>query len=175
MAEPRPSGKTDKAQRRWKQAVVYCARFLSLSVWGRKPPTGRIKVKIDVHAHYFPLEYIDRLERYGASHVTGLVRTMNLGFAGSSGIADHLRNMDASGVDLQILSISGQLPYFEKEAEAVDAARLANDCYARLVREFPKRFAAFACTPLPHVRAAIDETRRALDDLGMVGVTAGTV
>ena len=132
-------------------------------------------MKIDVHAHYFPLEYMDRLDRYGASHITAFMRKMNLVFAGSSGIEGHLRNMDSCGVDLQILSVSGQLPYFEREADAVDAARLANDIYAGLVREFPKRFAAFACTPLPHARAAVAETRRALDDLGMVGVTAGTV
>jgi 6-methylsalicylate decarboxylase len=131
-------------------------------------------VKIDVHAHYFPLEYLDRLALYGASRITAFMRKMNLVFAGSSGIAEHLRNMDACGVGLQILSVSGMLPYFATEADAVDAARLANDIYARLVREFPKRFAAFACTPLPHARAAIEETRRALDDLGMVGVTAGT-
>ena len=131
-------------------------------------------MKIDVHAHYFPLEYLDRLDLYGASRITAFMRKMNLVFAGSSGIAEHLRNMDACGVDLQILSVSGMLPYFATEADAVDAARLANDIYARLVREFPKRFAAFACTPLPHARAAIEETRRALDDLHMVGVTAGT-
>jgi predicted TIM-barrel fold metal-dependent hydrolase len=131
-------------------------------------------VKIDVHAHYFPLEYLDRLDLYGAGRITAFMRKMNLVFAGSSGIAEHLRNMDSCGVDLQILSVSGMLPYFLTEADAVDAARQANDIYARLVREFPKRFAAFACTPLPHARAAIEETRRALDDLGMVGVTAGT-
>ncbi len=83
--------------------------------------------------------------------------------------------MDLSKVDMQILSVSGQLPYFAKENDAVDAARLGNDIYARIVREYPKRFAAFACTPLPHVQASIEETRRALDELGMVGVTAGTV
>jgi 6-methylsalicylate decarboxylase len=138
-------------------------------------PIARTHVRIDVHAHYFPSEYMDRLDRYGAGHVTAFMRKMGLVFAGSSGIEGHLRNMDAAGVELQILSVSGQLPYFEKESDAVDAARLANDIYAGLVREFPKRFAAFACTPLPHARAAIDETRRALDDLGMVGVTAGTV
>lgn len=131
-------------------------------------------MKIDVHAHYFPLEYLDRLDLYGGSHVTGLIRKMNLQAKGFSGIEEHLRHMDRSQVDLQILSVSGQLPYFAKEAEAVDAARLGNDIYASIVHKFPKRFAAFACTPLPHVQAAIDETRRALDDLGMVGVTAGT-
>lgn len=118
---------------------------------------------------------MDRLDLYGASRITAFMRKMNLVFPGSTGIESHLRNMDACGVDLQILSVSGQLPYFEKESDAVDAARLANDLYAGLVREFPKRFAAFACTPLPHARAAVAETRRALDDLGMVGVTAGTV
>jgi predicted TIM-barrel fold metal-dependent hydrolase len=100
---------------------------------------------------------------------------MKLGSADFSGLEDHFRNMDRSKVDMQVLSVSGQLPYFAKESDAVDAAMLGNDIYARIVREFPKRFAAFACAPLPHVQASIEETSRALDDLGMVGVTAGTV
>ena len=100
---------------------------------------------------------------------------MKLDSAGFSGLQAHFRHMGQSKVDMQILSVSGQLPYFAKENDAVDAARLGNDLYARVVREYPKRFAAFACTPLPHVQASIEETRRALDELGMVGVTAGTV
>jgi len=132
-------------------------------------------LRIDVHAHYFPLEYLDRLDLYGGSHVTGLIRRMKLDSADFSGLDAHFRNMDRSSVDMQILSLSGQLPYFAKEKDAVDAARLGNDIYARIVREHPKRFAAFACTPLPHVKASIEETRRALDELGMVGVTAGAV
>ena len=132
-------------------------------------------MRIDVHAHYFPLEYLDRLDLYGGSHVTGLIRRMKLDSADFGGLEDHFRNMDRSKVDMQILSASGQLPYFAKESDAVDAARLGNDIFARIVSDYPKRFSAFACTPLPHVRAAIEETRRALDDLGMVGVTTGTV
>ena len=132
-------------------------------------------MRIDVHAHYFPLEYLDRLDLYGGSPVTALIRRMKLDSADFGSLQDHLRNMDRSKVDLQVLSVSGQLPYFAKEADAVDAARLGNDIYARIVREYPGRFAAFACTPLPHVRASIEETRRALDELGMVGVTTGTM
>jgi aminocarboxymuconate-semialdehyde decarboxylase len=135
---------------------------------------GRNPLRIDVHAHYFPLQYLDRLDLYGGSHVTGLIRKMKLDSADFSGLDAHLSEMDGSNVDMQILSVSGQLPYFAKENDAVDAARLGNDIYARIVRESPKRFAAFACTPLPHVQAAIAETRRALDELGMVGITAGT-
>jgi aminocarboxymuconate-semialdehyde decarboxylase len=132
-------------------------------------------VRIDVHAHYFPLEYLDRLDLHGGSHVTGFIRKMKLDSAHFSDLEEHFHNMDISKVDMQVLSVSGQLPYFAKENDAVDAARLGNDIYARIVRKYPKRFAAFACTPLPHVRAAIEETRRALDELGMVGVTAGTM
>ncbi len=132
-------------------------------------------MRTDVHAHYFPVEYLDRLDLYGGSTVTGLIRKMKLDSADFSDLQEHLRNMDRSQVDMQILSVSGQLPYFGKESDALDAARLGNDIYARIVREYPKRFAAFACTPLPHVQAAIAETRRALDELGMVGVTAGTM
>jgi aminocarboxymuconate-semialdehyde decarboxylase len=131
-------------------------------------------VRIDVHAHYFPVEYLDRLDRYGGSQTTLFFRKANLAFEGFSGLDAHFRNMDLAKVDLQVLSVSGQLPYFANENDAVDAAKLGNDIYARIVREYPKRFAAFACTPLPHVQASIDEMRRALDELGMVGVTAGT-
>src|SRR5712691_11357377 len=131
-------------------------------------------MRIDVHAHYFPVEYLDRLDRYGGSQTTQFFRKAELASEGFSGIDAHFHNMDLAKVDLQVLSVSGQLPYFANENDAVDGARLANDIYARIVSEYPKRFAAFACTPLPHVQASIDEMRRALDELGMVGVTAGT-
>jgi 6-methylsalicylate decarboxylase len=131
-------------------------------------------VRIDVHAHYFPVEYLDRLDLYGGSQTTQLLRKAKLAHEGFSGIEAHFRNMDLAKVDLQVLSVSGQLPYFANENDALDAAKLGNDIYARIVGEYPKRFAAFACTPLPHVQASIDEMRRALDELDMVGVTAGT-
>jgi len=134
-----------------------------------------VNVRIDIHAHYFPAEYISWLDAYGATQVTNIVWKMKLAAADSSGLDAHFRNMELANVDMQVLSVSGQLPYFANENEAVDSAKLANDIYARIVQQHPKRFAAFACTPLPHVQASIDETRRALDELGMVGVTAGTV
>jgi predicted TIM-barrel fold metal-dependent hydrolase len=131
-------------------------------------------VRIDIHAHYFPVEYLDRLDRYSGTQVTQIVRKYNFASSDFRDLEAHLRNMDRSKVDMQILSVSGMLPYFSDVKSAVDAARFANDIYARIVREYPKRFAAFACFPLPHVAAAIDEMHRAFDALGMVGVTAGT-
>ena len=81
--------------------------------------------------------------------------------------------MDAAGVDLQV-SASPQLPSFLEESHAAEAARHVNDLYARVVRDHPDRFAAFAALPLPHVEVALHELRRALDDLGMIGATVST-
>ncbi|MGH9679828.1 MAG: amidohydrolase family protein, partial [Candidatus Acidiferrales bacterium] len=131
-------------------------------------------MRIDVHAHYFPVEYLDRLDQAGGNQQTVFIRKARMVSSNVHDVEPNFRNMDASGVDMQVLSVSSQLPYFETESTAVELARLANNLYARVVSEYPKRFAAFACTPLPHVRASIVEVRRALDDLGMVGVTAGT-
>lgn len=131
-------------------------------------------MRIDVHAHYFPEKYLDRLDGYGGSQSTLHIRKNKLVAEGSLYVADLLRNMDMGRVDMQILSVSNQLPYFERESDAVDAAKLGNDIYAEVVKKYPRRFAAFACTPLPHMAASIEEIGRALDDLGMVGVTAGT-
>jgi aminocarboxymuconate-semialdehyde decarboxylase len=135
---------------------------------------GRESVRIDVHAHYFPAEYLDRLDRYSGAQVTQIVRKYNFDSSNFHDLEAHLRDMDRSKVDMQILSVSGMLPYFTDAKSAVDAAQFANDTYARIIREYPKRFAAFACFPLPQVAASIDEMHRALDELGMVGVTAGT-
>ena len=132
-------------------------------------------MRIDIHAHYFPVEYLDRLDRYGGNQQTIFLRKTKMASADSRDLDSHFRNMDLAGVDLQVLSLSSQLPYFANENEAVDLARLGNDIYAGVVREHPKRLAAFACTPLPHIAASIAEIRRALDDLGMAGVTAGTM
>lgn len=131
-------------------------------------------MRIDVHAHFFPDEYLDRLDRSADPRLTAFIRKAGMSSANRHDLSAHFREMDPSQVNLQVLSISSQLPYDPRESAAVELARLANDIYAEVVREHPKRFAAFACTPLPHLQASIAEMRRALDELGMVGVTAGT-
>lgn len=137
--------------------------------------TERDGMRIDIHAHYFPVEYLDRLDLYGGNQATIFTRKAKMASADFTGLEENIRNMDLAKVDMQILSVSSHLPYYANESQAVAAARLGNDIYARIAHEYPKRFAAFACTPLPHIQSSIDEMRRALDELGMAGVTAGTM
>ena len=131
-------------------------------------------LRIDVHAHYFPVEYLDRLDRSGGTQLTSNIRKNKLASPDRRDINLLFRAMDSAEVDMQVLSVSSQFPYFANQADAADAARLGNELYAAIVAKYPKRLAAFACTPLPHVDASIAAMSHALDDLGMVGITAGT-
>lgn len=129
-------------------------------------------MRIDIHAHYFPTEYLDMLERFGSRN-TAMAQNLLAGNKPGD-MEDRFQMMDIAGVGMQILSVTPQVPYFENEAYAVEAARLANDMYAELVQAYPDRFKAFAITPLPHVEASLTEMARGLDELGMVGVAVST-
>ncbi|MFD4866454.1 amidohydrolase family protein [Streptomyces sp. NPDC058412] len=130
------------------------------------------RLRIDVHAHLWTAEYLDRLEKLGKTD-TGTQR----GIGAEATEADLDRRfalMDRAGIDLQVLSVAPQSPHLADESDAVAVARAGNDAYAELVARFPGRFRAFAALPLPHVDAALREIARAFDELGAVGVGVTT-
>lgn len=139
--------------------------------------TAPSELRIDVHGHYFPTDYLDMLDKFGGGG-TGTAIARNAPAPGGSGSPAELearfQMMARAGVKMQVLSAAPQLPYFENRQNAITAARFINDSYAELVGRYPDKFVAYAATPLPHVDAAIEEMGRALDTLGMVGVTMGT-
>lgn len=132
------------------------------------------RLRIDVHGHIYPNQYLDMLDSMGGS-ATG---TRIARIAPGSGSPDELKSrfemMDRAGVKMQVISAAPQFPYFTNKEDAVKAARFINDSYADYVRRYPDRFAAYVVTPLPHVEESIKEMTRGLDELGMVGVTMGT-
>ncbi|GHD07876.1 amidohydrolase [Streptomyces violarus] len=82
-----------------------------------------------------------------------------------------LADMDANGVDVQVLSYSTPgVEVIEDPAEAVAAARHINDHLAKAVAAHPKRFAGFATLPMQDPEAAVVELRRAVKELGFKGV-----
>jgi len=136
------------------------------------------QLRIDIHGHIYPNEYLDMLDRMGAGGSGGGTGTHIARIAPGSGSPDELASrfqmMDRAGVKMQVLSAAPQLPYFDKKQDAITAAKYINDAYADYVRRYPDRFVAYVAAPLPHVDAALDEMTRGLDKLGMVGVTMGT-
>lgn len=89
---------------------------------------------------------------------------------------DRLRDMDAQGVDVQVLSI--HTPFFGYHLDAAQGRQLArevNDEIAATVRAHPQRLAGFATLPVQDVTAAIDELERAVTVLGLKGAELDTV
>ena len=131
---------------------------------------------VDIHAHYFPKEYLDLLVSIGGRSLPEAARplTARPGLQrrdDPSGIATRLQQMQEAEVQLQVLSPAASPPYAEKEADAVAAARLINDTYAELAQTHPGKFNAVVSLPLPHIDASLREMERGLDQLGMLGVS----
>ena len=64
-------------------------------------------------------------------------------------IQKRLEMMEQAGVGMQVLSpAAGRAPYAKDETAAVEAAKLGNDIYARLVARYPNKFKAFVSLPL---------------------------
>jgi aminocarboxymuconate-semialdehyde decarboxylase len=89
---------------------------------------------------------------------------------GGFDIAHRLRDMDASGVDVHVLSVTPQT-YLYNEDAALGAATsaLQNDQIAKLAKENPQRFMGIATLPMQAPEKAADELRRAMTKLGLRG------
>jgi predicted TIM-barrel fold metal-dependent hydrolase len=123
-------------------------------------------LRIDVHAHYFPDEYMRFFESRSG-------RTAPAMPDARVSLAQRVELLDQVGIDMQVLSISFAAPHGLPEADAVEAARLSNDLYVDLCRQYRGRYTAFAAIPLPYVDAAVAELERAIIFPEMVGVTLG--
>jgi len=89
---------------------------------------------------------------------------------------ERLADMDAQGVDVQVLSIHMPfVSYHLGPAEGRQMAREVNDEIAAMTRQWPQRFAGLATLPAQDVGAAIDELERAVQVLGLKGAELDTV
>ena len=86
-----------------------------------------------------------------------------------------LANMDAAGIDFQVLS-PNPLTYFHHigASEAVSFCRGHNDALAEIVGEHDSRLAGFAALPMQDIAAACEELDRAVTELDLLGGYIGT-
>lgn len=80
-----------------------------------------------------------------------------------------LRDMDATGIDMQILSMSGPGVQIFAPAEGTALARASNDELAAAVSKHPTRFAGLAAIAPQDPGAAAKELARAVIELGLKG------
>jgi predicted TIM-barrel fold metal-dependent hydrolase len=81
-----------------------------------------------------------------------------------------IADMDAAGIDLQVLSVSANAVDKLEAATAQAIIRDANDRMAAAVREHPLRFAAFATLALHEPEQAAAEFERCIRELKFKGV-----
>jgi uncharacterized protein len=119
---------------------------------------------ITLEEHFTTPEVLAAVERAGSGAVgaagTGAVRARLLDLG-----AGRLADMDAAGIDLQVLSLVGFGMDRLDAATAIAVARAANDRVADAVRANANRFAAFATLPMVDPTAAARELDRAVTQL----------
>lgn len=83
--------------------------------------------------------------------------------------AGRIADMDAAGIDVQVLSHTVPGAEVLDADRAIPAARAANDDLAKTIATYPGRFAGFAALPMRDPGAAASELSRAVGELGFKG------
>jgi aminocarboxymuconate-semialdehyde decarboxylase len=141
---------------------------------------------VDIHAHFFPEEFLKLIESDGPAHGLSLRRspdgpTIMIGPVPIGPIARgyydldaRLRAMDAQGVTVHALSLTAPMVYWADADLGARLARAVNDAMAAAARVHPGRFVGLATLPLQAPEAAAAEVDRAVTELGHPGVYMGT-
>jgi 5-carboxyvanillate decarboxylase len=88
--------------------------------------------------------------------------------------AERIADMDAAGIDHQVLALTSPGTNVLDTATARTMATLANDVAAQAVRDHPDRFTALAAVAWQDPDTAVAELERAVSRLGMCGVIANS-
>nr|WP_089163276.1 amidohydrolase family protein [Caballeronia sordidicola] len=151
--------------------------------------TVRVTVKgrsIDIHAHYYPESYCELVgsegERFGGKFTCDASSFSFLTPAGGLGplplkfinIDERLADMDASGVDIQALSLSVPMAYWADRAFNAKLPKTWNAAASAVHLQYPDRFVVLATLPMLNPHDAIDELERASELPGVQGVYMGT-
>ena len=131
---------------------------------------------VDFHAHITPERYRRAVEAGGDWHGLAPGRTawdpgelQNSGFVMS--LDERLADMDALGVDVQLISPTPGFFQYDLPAETTAAiARECNDEIAEIVAAHPTRFAGLGTLPMQDMDAALAELRRVMGPLRLKGV-----
>ena len=141
---------------------------------------------IDIHAHYFPQAYFDLFNSEGQRY-NAEFRMTEQGFyfktpAESSGplpakfidLKQRLADMDAQGVAVQALSLTGPMVYWAEGEFSHKLAQTWNDGAIAAHQASPDRFVVLATLPMLDPDRAVDELVRVSKLPGVRGVYMGT-
>lgn len=143
---------------------------------------------IDVHAHAIPRSMITAMQELHPDHAPSLTERedgYHLAYAsgrksgplpkGMFDVHERLADMDAAGVDRQVVSAAPpNFNYHVPSEIGVDFAGLHNDALLELAAEAPTRLQVFAHLPLQDIRSSLAEIKRVADEPAVKGVEIGS-
>ncbi|MFC2040229.1 amidohydrolase family protein [Chloroflexota bacterium] len=141
-------------------------------------------MRIDVHSHFLPRNCFDMVDSVGRHYGPTIISDKKgqeeiiLGGSNLGPIAKkmwdpetRIKDMDATGVDIQILSPIPTVVYYYLEVEdCLWFSRQQNDGISQVVKENPGRFLGLATVPLQEPNRALTELDRAINQLDLRGV-----
>lgn len=144
-------------------------------------------MKIDIHSHYIPYEFIKLvedgcpemrakiIEKSGSQfiqHEQGYTYPLDKGFYD---IDYRLREMDLAGLDMVALSSAPPLFYYDANEEIANkVATIVNTGIANEVKAHPDKFIGVANVSLQHVNMAMEQLDYAVNTLGFHSIQIGS-
>jgi predicted TIM-barrel fold metal-dependent hydrolase len=127
-------------------------------------------MKIDIFNHIFPKAYFDKMVEVLPSGKDMHKRVRDIPCIVD--LDERFRIMDKFGDYAQILCLGAPpIEVYGPPPLSTEMAKIANDGMAELVTKYPKRFPGFiASLPMNDPEGLLAEARRAVKDLGAVGV-----
>jgi aminocarboxymuconate-semialdehyde decarboxylase len=141
---------------------------------------------IDTHAHYFPEAYLDVFNAEGRRFNAEFRKTEQGFFFKTPGqttgplplnfidLDARLADMDARGVAVHALSLTGPMVYWADAEVSHKLAREWNDAAIAAHLKHPDRFVVLATLPMLDSERAIDELNRVSKLPGVRGIYMGT-
>ncbi len=141
---------------------------------------------IDIHAHWYPEEWLKVFEKDGAREGASLERLANGGYRLKAKnitnafddrfvvVSERVAEMDKRRVDVHALSLTTPMVYWATPALGLALSQAFNDAASAAHRKHPRRFLGLAMVPMQEPELALKELERAAGLPGMRGLYLAT-
>jgi aminocarboxymuconate-semialdehyde decarboxylase len=146
-----------------------------------------IYLKIDIHSHFIPERFIERVKKdpnqFGIqveqhedleyfNHKEGFKYPLSRTFYD---VNAKLQDMETKKLDISVLSAPPTIFYYWSDIETAKlVCRTFNDSVSEFVRANPDRFAGMGIVPLQDTSEAVAELQRCHDELGLKAIEVGS-
>ena len=141
---------------------------------------------IDIHAHWYPKEWLNLFEKDGPKEDAALERTAGGGYRVKAkhivnafderfvDLEDRKKAMDERKIDVHALSLTTPMVYWASPAFGLALSQAFNDAASAAHRKYPERFVGLAMLPMQDPWLALKELERAARLPGMRGLYLAT-